>query len=182
MDGASGRRASATTPTTPRATARSQPSGKTIPSSTRRSSGWCLSSARSAGSDEPPVGAARHQGLRLDHRRASRRRRRRLSRPRRGRRGQFPQPVSAGRRQGPSARRLDHGRPDRSLGQGHGQERPDRHDLGQRHGRHLGRSGLEGLRQALPGTPTPPKSASRPRPPGGGLLRFDDGDYEALDK
>ena len=51
--------------------------------------------------DEPPVGAARHQGFRLDDRGAARRRRRDLSQPRRRRRGQLPQPVSAGGRQRP---------------------------------------------------------------------------------
>ena len=72
--------------------------------------------ARRRTGDEPPVGAARHEGLRLDDRGAARRRRRDLSRPRRRRRGQLPEPVSAGRRQGPSDGRFDHGRPDRPFG------------------------------------------------------------------
>ena len=73
------------------------------------------------------LGAARHQGLRLDHRQAARRRRRDLSRPRRRRRGQLLQSVRPGRRQGEADRRLDPGRPDRAVLEGRRQAHRDRH-------------------------------------------------------
>ena len=97
------------------------------------------------------LGAARHQGLRLDHRQAAGRRRRDLSRPRRRRRGELPQPVHPGRRQGEARRRLDHGRPDRAELEGRGQAPRDRRALRRPAGRRLGRSEMAGLGEALPG-------------------------------
>ena len=113
--------------------------------------------------DEPPMGAARDQGFCLDDRGAARGRRRDLPRPRRRRRGQFPQPVRASRRQGASHGRLDHGRPDRAFGQGRREEGDDRHDRRERHGRHLGQRGLAGVREGLSGRHSRPRSASRAR-------------------
>ena len=84
------------------------------------------------------LGAARHQGLRLDHRQAARRRRRDLSRPRRRRRGELPQPIHPGRRQGEDDRRLDHGRSDRAELEGWGKARLDRHADGRSAGRRPG--------------------------------------------
>ena len=132
--------------------------------------------------DEPPVGAARHQGLRLDDRGAARRRRRDLSRPRRRRRRQLPQPVPAGGRQGASARRLDHGRPDRALRQGRREESDDRHDRRQRHGRHLGQSGLEGVREALSRRNSGGKAFPEPGPAGDQLLRLHVGDVRGAEQ
>ena len=97
------------------------------------------------------LGAARHQGLRLDHRQAARRRRRDLSRPRRRRRGQLLQPVRPGRRQGEADRRLDHGRPDRALVEGRRQAHRDRHPDRRPAGRRVGQCEVEGLGEALSG-------------------------------
>src|SRR5271170_2674204 len=52
---------------------------------------------------------------------------------------------------GGKAHLLDHGPPDRALGERRRKEGDDRHDRGERHGRHLGRSALEGVREALSG-------------------------------
>ena len=97
------------------------------------------------------LGAARHQGFRLDHRQAAGRRRRDLSRSRRRRRRQLPQPVRPGRRQGEADRRVDHGRPDGALLKGHRQALPGRNAHGRPAGRHLGQSEMGGLGEGLPG-------------------------------
>ena len=97
------------------------------------------------------LGAARHQGLRLDHRQAPRRRRRDLSRPRRRRRGELLQSVCAGRRQGEADRRLDPGRPDRAVVEGRRQAHRDRHPDGRPAGRRVGQCEVERLGEALSG-------------------------------
>ena len=84
---------------------------------------------------------------------AARRRRRHLSRPRRRRRRELPQSIPAGRRPRPSARRLDHGRPDRAVVEGQGQGSADRHDRRQRHGRRRSEPEMAGVRQSLSAAP-----------------------------
>ena len=101
------------------------------------------------------LGAARHQGFRLDHRQAARRRRRDLSRPRRRRRGQLLQSVCAGRRQGEADRRLDPGRPDRAVLEGRRQAHRDRHPVGRPAGRRVGQCEMERLGEALSGSSFP---------------------------
>ena len=66
------------------------------------------------------------KGLRVHHRRAARGRGCDLPRTRRRRRGELPQPVPPGRRRRGARRRYDHGRSDRALVEGAGQEGPDR--------------------------------------------------------
>jgi hypothetical protein len=85
------------------------------------------------------LAAARQRRLRLHHCRDARRYRCHLSRHRRHRRGQLPQPVRAGRRRHQSDRRHHHGRPERSHRPRPGQGGAGRHADLRSAGRRLGR-------------------------------------------
>ena len=170
----SGRRASATTSSTTRATRRSRPSARTIPSSTRRFGLRARVLRRGRRDHGALLGAARHQGFRLDHRGAARRRRCDLPRPRRRRCGQLPQPVRPGRRQRQADRRQHHGRPDRHVVEGPGQGGAGRRGRRERPGRRLGRPGwqafVKAFQDAFPGKLPDPRcsrpttTTRRPRP------------------
>ena len=92
------------------------------------------------------------------------------------RRGQFPQSVPAGRRQGESARRLDHGRPDHPFRQGQCQERADRHGRRQRQADTWEDPGWQAFVKDYQDAFPAGEALRRARPARHQLLRRDDGD------
>ena len=65
-----------------------------------------------------------------------------------------------------------HGPPDRALRQGRRKKSDDRHDRRERRGRHLGQSGLEGIRETLSGRNPSGEALPKPGPAGGQLLQL----------